>query len=273
MAIFPTPSLYGAPSGIAGLCRHEKLSAKRGFTLVELLVVIAIIAVLAGLLLPVLARAKEKAKTIQCTSNVRQILAGVILYVADQDTYPSADGPLGSADVTWLVQLRPYLGDFTNGVSVFKCPSFKLKAPKVGAHPFDPGVHYGYNAGHHDGLSPPYVIGGPPRKGITDNMVRAPARMIAVADSFIAARQPSMILSGLPVLQYIPISARKKWPGFPREQAETNARHQGRHQVGFCDGHVERMKHTSLFADDMESRRMWHRDHEPFTTMSDHLLP
>ena len=251
--------------------RHEKQGAKRGFTLIELLVVIAIIAVLAGLLLPALSRAKENARTIQCTSNLRQIMVGIMLYVADQDAYPSTGETTGRSLPSWFPKVRPYLGDLTNSISVLKCPSFKLQAPKVGAHPNDPGVAYGYNTGggNQRGLTPPPVIGGPRMKGIKDSMVSAPARMIAVADSFIAERQPAQILSGLPEPQYQPISARKKWPGFPREQKATNARHQGRHQVGFCDGHVERVQHTTLYADDMESRRIWNRDHEPFVTIFD----
>jgi prepilin-type N-terminal cleavage/methylation domain-containing protein len=62
-----------------------------GFTLIELLVVIAIVTILAGLLLPLLVRAKEKAQMIQCLNNLRQIGVGLKMYVHDnRDTFPPA---------------------------------------------------------------------------------------------------------------------------------------------------------------------------------------
>jgi len=88
---------------------------KRGFTLIELLVVIAIIAILASILFPVFAKAREKARQATCTSQVRQLATAVQMYVQDnQSQYPGIDGP------SWVNKLTQYVG---NSEKLFQCPS------------------------------------------------------------------------------------------------------------------------------------------------------
>ncbi len=90
-----------------------------GFTLIELLVVIAIIAILAAILFPVFARAREKARQASCQSNLKQIVLGAKMYAQDYDSrwVRHSGGIQGWA--SWTANLYPYI----KNAEVFRCPS------------------------------------------------------------------------------------------------------------------------------------------------------
>ena len=109
---------------------------RQGFTLIELLVVIAIIAILAAILFPVFAQAREKARAIACMSNMKQIATTISMYTQDNDEkiFFRANCAFGrsgkipyAADNSnrWYNQLMPYI----KSVGVFKCPSDATPTP------------------------------------------------------------------------------------------------------------------------------------------------
>jgi prepilin-type N-terminal cleavage/methylation domain-containing protein len=126
---------------------HSRLrSGARGFTLIELLVVIAIIAILAAILFPVFAQAREKARAISCLSNAKQVGTAIMMYAQDYDeTIVPWFNRTGIARneyrddlVSWVQLCQPYIKNGTptrpttttfNNVQpngMFKCPSFNV---------------------------------------------------------------------------------------------------------------------------------------------------
>jgi len=156
------------------------MRSKTGFTLIELLVVIAIIAILAAILFPVFARAREKARQSSCLSNVKQIVLATRMYIQDyDDTFPfggmywpsAALRPWSGGSSTyvyWPDLLYPYVMNS----QIFQCPS-------------RPGDWIGYGWNVYLG----YVGAHPDRKtlnqiywGVKLAVVRYPAETVLVAD-------------------------------------------------------------------------------------------
>jgi prepilin-type N-terminal cleavage/methylation domain-containing protein/prepilin-type processing-associated H-X9-DG protein len=144
------------------------LGRRRGFTLIELLVVIAIIAILAAMLFPVFARARESARKIQCLSNVKNIAMAMEMYFSDYDRFPPYESD--SNVNAWFdncggdtrpgccsTQANPYLrwpvilDEYVKNRDVWRCPSAKHPAYPGEVMPYpnwfqqfsDPAKHYG----------------------------------------------------------------------------------------------------------------------------------
>jgi len=130
---------------------QETPRAKKGFTLIELLVVIAIIAILAAILFPVFARARENARRASCQSNLKQIGLGVMQYTQDYDEkypivefYPrSTPGKFATNYTLWAEVLDPYI----KSTQIWYCPSnTDTNTPKAVADVAYSGAKMSYGA-------------------------------------------------------------------------------------------------------------------------------
>jgi len=132
---------------------HSRIKVKHGFTLIELLVVIAIIAILAAILFPVFARARENARRTSCQSNLKQVGLGLRQYSQDNDelfplTYVdvNASGTFDAADSGWVQSVQPYVKSY----QLFQCASETngmIANVGTGANPTTVGwTDYWYNS-------------------------------------------------------------------------------------------------------------------------------
>ena len=182
---------------------------KRGFTLIELLVVIAIIAILAAILFPVFARAREKARQSSCLSNVKQLMLGILMYAQDYDERLIPGCGWLNPDTPpywyWDDLLAPYL----KNTQILICPSDNT------------AQGYGWNYQEFG-----YYIGSHGTGWMTALAeIDKPSETILIGDNADA--------SGSPYL-------------YKAQTANHPTRHNEGGNMGLCDGHAKWYKASSL---------------------------
>jgi prepilin-type N-terminal cleavage/methylation domain-containing protein/prepilin-type processing-associated H-X9-DG protein len=239
------------------------MKIRHAFTLIELLVVIAIIAILAAILFPVFAQAKEAAKRTSCLSNTKQAVLGLLMYTNDvDDTTPTVTETVGAstADIT-LVDYWQLIMPYTKSEPLFFCPDDNFKGcdsaeglPNA-TGPGDPCISYGSNWGPmqdfnsgtaEGGLYGPfqcfpnctatsnYVVYAP---GIPMTSITQPANMFAFGES---ADTPWYTVSMGSILSRYYYTALAN--GTPTQLALTSnsqLRHAGKFDFAYTDGHAK----------------------------------
>ncbi len=214
---------------------------RRGFTLIELLVVIAIIAILAAILFPVFARAREKARQTSCLSNVKELMLGNLMYAQDYDeTYVYWTTGIGDAHPesnAWWAAIYPYV----KNADVYCCPSNPCSNVDYATYHYH-NTHFWKSPSWMYGMNPnvQYESG-----GLKLAQIQYPAQLIVLGDSCHGMGDDwRMCFPDAP----------GSWSSSPSkcdiartDQNPDWARHNGGNNYGFADGHAKWMKSSDAY--------------------------
>jgi prepilin-type N-terminal cleavage/methylation domain-containing protein len=208
---------------------------RKAFTLIELLVVIAIIAILAAILFPVFARARENARRASCMSNLKQIGLGFMMYSQDYDEMMPMNNVTGSPTLEtgkpavanthqWYYMIYPYV----KSVQLFNCPSSDQTTyrPYIGQYNYG-FFDYGYN----------YATG-------SSGMCAAPAGVDLHVSKLAAIEDTAGTVEVVDANYYL---VNPKGTAYPAGTTNTMGRHLETDNVLFVDGHVKSIKYTNLY--------------------------
>jgi len=207
-----------------------------GFTLIELLVVIAIIAILAAILFPVFARAREKARQASCQSNLKQLGLANLMYAGDYDEYyvPGSRPVTGvpGNGIWWMINLQPYV----KNIQILNCPS--VSSPGwcgMGSCEGNPGQRYWRYAGgygiNRNCSTPPAgaTVTYPGPTGARESDVQDVAGTLLIVDIRCVVASPG-VDGAAGHATFDPELPRTDWP---------QPRHNDGFNTQFCDGHVK----------------------------------
>ena len=220
-----------------------------GFTLIELLVVIAIIAILAAILFPVFAQARESARRTSCLSNLKQLGIAFQMYQQDYDGHfhkgaginsPAVNGFGPNTNIRGWYHWPWYYAPYVKSVDVFDCPSSPDGTENLTGDNWGNDGNYGYN---YSGLT--RDEGGP---AYTDAQLDRPTETFVFFDSGDTAVRVGT----------------NDWPGLLEEldldwnsKKEGAIRHQGRTNVVFADGHAKSVTPSQLLKRNADNVPPW----------------
>lgn len=236
---------------------RKRKPARRAFTLIELLVVVAIIAILAAILFPVFAQAREAARKTACLSNLKQLGNALMMYTQDYDEMfhkgsnivsPGEYGFGPHNDIDGWAEWPWYYGPYIRNVSVFDCPSSPDGTGDLTGVNWGNDGNYGYN---YSGLSRDE---GTPARSLAE--IQEPSDVFVFFDSGdTQVRAGDNNWAGL--LEELDLNLNCDVNQVSRYSKEGAFRHAGRVNVTFADGHAKSLDWSKFLTRNADHVAPW----------------